>query len=176
MGAICLGLGARSPGTLLGSLLGLWDCLGRSQERKNADRPMRKPFFSKIAFFASWSPRWLSWALLAPPVLVLTAPKMFPKVAPRWFPKLAKKRTSHLIVFGFIFGEFWDPKRGGRRDPFFKVFRLAWDGHRHQLHHHLDSILGPNVFVFHGQNTCHAQKYLFCMGKMEHRARKRIAE
>ena len=68
-----------------------WDNLGRSQEQKNADIPMRKLLFRKLFFFGSWSLRWLCWAPLGASWASLGA-KMVPimpsKVIPEFVPKL----------------------------------------------------------------------------------------
>ena len=120
MGGIFSGLGA-SLGRSWAAFWASWDCLGRPQERKNADGPMRKPLFSKIAFFVSWGPRWLSWAPLGASWAGLgakRAPKMVSKAVPKWVPILVKKWTRHLSVFGPILGPFEGPKQGCPGDSF----------------------------------------------------------
>ena len=90
-----LGLGT-PPGRSWAAFWASWDRLGRSQERKNANSPMRKSLFRKSFFFASWSSLWLSsapldasWAGLAAQM----APKIFPKATPKLVQKVVQNWT-----------------------------------------------------------------------------------
>ena len=123
VGSYFLGLGT-PPGRSWAAFWASWDCLGRSQERKNADGPMRKPFFENSLFRflelslallgSSWRLLGRSWGQMAP--------KMAPKATLKLVPKLVQRRSRFLIVFGLILGPVLGSKMEVCRGPVFHGF------------------------------------------------------
>ena len=99
-------------GRSFGAFRASWDRPGRSQGRKNAEAPMRKPLFRASSFSLLGSLVGSLGLLLAPPgpVLEPNGSQTGAKSNPRIRPETGQKIVLIFNSFWTILGPFWGPK------------------------------------------------------------------